>query len=372
MKNYIFLILIVVFPGCQMNKQEQAKQAGEQHFFVGTYTGPESEGIYKYALNKDGALQLIGLAAKTNNPSFLAWSPDKKYIVAVSEIDRKGGESAIKSFSIQGDTLVAISESPSGGAHPCFVAVNKEGYVLAANYTGGNVGLLKLNDKGELSGLLNLQQHQGSGITKRQQAPHAHSAWFNPAGNDIISVDLGSNELWFSQLDTTDKKLTPSDPYKLRMAPGAGPRHLTFHPNNLWIYVLNELDCTITLVQKNELGNYEAKVSISTLPENYTEPNTCADIHHSSDGKFIYASNRGHNSIVIFEVDFADGSLSPVSYESTHGETPRNFSLTPDNKYLLVANQNSDNITSFKRNTETGLLTYLAQIEAPNPVCILF
>lgn len=372
MKTYIALIAIILISGCKTNKEEVSTKNNSSSFYVGTYTGPESEGIYKYQLNEDGTLQLISLAAKTKNPSFLAWSPDRKYLVAVSETDRQGGESAIKSFSVQGDTLVAISESPSGGAHPCFVAVNKEGYVLAANYTGGNVGLLKINDKGELSGLLDLQQHHGSGITKRQQSPHAHSVWFSHAENEVISVDLGSNELWFSQLNTEKNKLTPSDPYKLRMAPGAGPRHLTFHPNNLWIYVLNELDCTITLVQKNMQGNYVTGVSVSTLPENYSEHNTCADIHHSSDGKFIYASNRGHNSIAIFEVDQSDGSLSPVGHESTHGETPRNFSLTPDNNFLLVANQSSGNIVSFKRDAKTGLLSYIDQVDAPSPVCILF
>jgi 6-phosphogluconolactonase len=340
-------------------------------FFVGTFTNSESQGIYKYLLQKDGSLKRIGLVAISDNPSFLTMSADKKYLLAVNEINNKGA-GAVESFLITDDSLAFISRSSSGGADPCFIAVNEAGFVLAANYTGGNVGLLRLNNKGELTALLDVQTHTISDIKEDQQRPHAHAAWFEPVDNNIISVDLGTNELWFSHLDPELQKLVPSNPQKLEMEPGAGPRHLVFHPNGKWIYVVNEQGCTVTLVQKSDNGKYKKGVSVSTLPIGYTEPNSCADIHISSDGKFVYASNRGHNSIAIYDVNADNGSLNLVGHESTRGYKPRNFSLSPDDKYLLVANQHTNNIVSFKRDITTGLLQYIDQIEAPTPVCILF
>ncbi|MCB9247867.1 MAG: lactonase family protein [Ignavibacteriales bacterium] len=368
--NLLIFVLVFVL-GCQTNQKEIMKKSSSNAFYVGTYTDSVSQGIYKCLLQKDGILKKIGLAAKSNNPSFLAKSSDQKYLLAVSEVDRNStGE--IVSFLIAGDSLQPISSSSSGGAHPCFVSVNKDGFVLAANYTGGNVGLLRLNKNGELSSLLDVEQHTGKGSTERQQAPHAHSAWFNPLDNNIISIDLGTNELWFSYLDTLEQKLIPSEPQKLSMDPGAGPRHLAFHPNNKWIYVINELNSTITLVEKSVENKYKKFSSISTLPNGYNEPSFCADIHISSDGKFVYASNRGHNSIAIFNVNDLDGSLRLVNINPCGGSWPRNFSLSPDEEYLLVANQKTNNIVSFKRDKKTGLLKYSSEIEAPNPVCILF
>ncbi len=156
------------------------------------------------------------------------------------------------------------------------------------------------------------------------------------------------------------------------MAPGAGPRHLAFHPNENWLYVVNELDCTVTLVKRTENGLYETNSTISTLPKDYSEPNTCADIHISSDGKYLYVSNRGHNSIAIFSVSNKGGALELIGHESVKGDGPRNFSLSPDEKYLIVANQHTHNIVSFQRDKDTGLLNFVDQIEAPTPVCILF
>ncbi len=369
MKLQIVLTAILFLAGCHINKENSMEKENNYSFYVGTYTKGESEGIYKYLLNEDGSLQQIGLAAISSNPSFLAMSADRKYMVAVSEINNTD---TLTSFQIIEDSLVFISQSKSGGAHPCFVAVNEDGFVLSANYTGGNVALHKLNEEGDLTELLDLEQHTGSGITKRQEVPHAHSVWFAPSGNEIISVDLGTNELWFSQLDPKQEKLLPSDPQTLKMEPGAGPRHLVFHPNKKWIYVVNELNSTVSLVKKSKDGYYELTNSASTLPVDYSEPNTCADIHISSDGEFVYASNRGHNSIAIFDVNDKDGSLRLIGHEKTLGDSPRNFSLSPDENYVIVANQRTNNIVSFQRDNETGLLNYISQTDAPTPVCILF
>jgi 6-phosphogluconolactonase len=347
-------------------------QSSPIQFFVGTYTNAESEGIYTYQLNTDGVLEKLGLAASSDNPSFLAKSYDGKYLLVVNETNHNNQGGTIESFLIQGDSLQFLSKSPSGGAHPCFITSNDLGYVLVANYSGGNIGLLKHDDKGILSDLLDVQQHSGKGTTARQEAPHAHSCWFEPSGSDVISVDLGTNELWISKLDTKAQKFAPDDPMKLAMAEGAGPRHLTFHPNGTWIYIVNELDGTITMVERSASGIYVTKTTVSTLPPDYTEANTCADIHISSDGKFVYASNRGHNSIAIFEVDLEVGSLRLVGHESTRGDGPRNFTLSPDENFLLVANQLTNNIVSFKRNLKTGNLEFIHEVEAPTPVCLLF
>ena len=341
-------------------------------FYLGTYTDEDSEGIYKYVLHKDGELEKVGLAVITENPSFLTKSADGEFIIAVNEISNKDNVGMVSSFSIKGDSLVLIDQSSSGGAHPCFVTINPDRYILAANYTGGNVGLLRLEDNGELSNLLDIQQHTGSSITDRQQGPHAHSAWFTPDNNTVISVDLGTDALWFSTLDTLNHKLIPNEKRKLQMAPGAGPRHLVFHPSQEWIYVLNELDGTITLVVKNKDGVFEKKSSISSLPAGFKEPNTSADIHISLDGRFLYASNRGHNSIAIFEINENNGDLKLIDHESTHGDGPRNFALSPNNNYLLVANQHSNNLVSFKIDKNTGKLAFVGAVEAPTPVCILF
>lgn len=336
-------------------------------FYLGTYTNSDSKGIYKYTLLEDGKLELVGLVAQSENPSFLTKSPDGKYLLAVNE----NTEGSVESFKIEKDSLVFINRSASGGAHPCHIMTTENGHVLAANYTGGNVGLLELMEDGKLSALLDVQQHSGKGTHTRQDAPHAHSAWLAPDNETIISVDLGTNELIFSKIDSENKKLIPdSTQHKLQMNPEAGPRHLSIHPNKKWIYVIDELTSSVSLVIKEE-GLYTVKSSISTLPEDYAEGNTCADIHISDDGKFLYASNRGHNSIAIFSIG-ENGELSALGHESTKGDGPRNFSLSPNNEFLLVANQNTNNIISFKRNIETGALDFVSEINAPVPVCILF
>ncbi len=336
-------------------------------FYVGTYTNADSKGIYKYTINEQGHFQKIGLVAASKNPSFLTISNDKKTLLAVNE----ELEGSVESFSIKKDSLVFINRSSSGGAHPCYVSINKDGYVLTANYTGGNVGLLKISPKGMLSKLLDVQQHYGSGTTERQEAPHAHSACFSPTENEVISVDLGTNQLWFSSLDTTKNELVLATDSTLSMKTGAGPRHLAFHPIHPWIYVVNELDCSVSLVNKNDKNSYSSSFSISTLPSDFTQPNTCADIKISNDGKFLYVSNRGHNSIAIFKIK-DNGILEAIGYESTRGEVPRNFTLSPDNNFIIVANQSTNNLVSFQRDSLTGTLNYINQTEAPTPVCILF
>ena len=336
-------------------------------FYIGTYTDGDSQGIYKASLEADGTFTKPVLAAEVANPSFLAFNDAKDILLSVTE--REQGK--IGTFKVAGDTLTPINEQNSGGANPCFVTINEANYVLVANYTGGNVGLLKLNEQdGSLSELLDVEQHEGQGTTDRQEGPHAHSAWFLPDGSGIVSADLGTNQLWFSKINTQTNKLEPAEPQKLDLPEGAGPRHLVFHPSNGFIYVLNELDNTVAQIGK-ENERYSVKTVTSILPEDFDAFSKAADIHISKDGKFIYASNRGHDSIAILEVT-EDGSLTLIANEPTKGKDPRNFQLTPDEKFVIVANQNSNNLVSYTRDSETGLMTYASEIAAPTPVCILF
>ncbi|WP_299061717.1 lactonase family protein [uncultured Polaribacter sp.] len=372
MKNLPYFLILLVVWSCKTKQEKQSKTVKKNSmnssFYVGTYTKKDSKGIYKYQLSSEGKLTKIGLAVETINPTFLVKSNDKKTLFAIGETD-KNGNGLIKSFKIEKDSLSLISVEKTGGPGPCFVTINKDNYLVAANYRGGNVGLLKTDTSGNLSKLLNVQQHIGKGTTERQEAAHAHSAWFHPTKKELISVDLGTNELWFSSI--IDDKLVLNTQQKLKMAEGAGPRHLTFHPNNKWMYVLNELNNTVSLV-KEKNNEYFVENSIATLPKDFTSFSKAADIHISKDGLFLYASNRGHESIAIFEVNPENGSLKTVGYESVLGKHPRNFSLSPNDDFLIVANQNTDNIISFKRDEKTGKLTFVDEIAAPMPVCILF
>ncbi|MGB0521597.1 MAG: lactonase family protein [Flammeovirgaceae bacterium] len=371
---YFFFFCLLSLISCDSNTtsvSEQSTNPVVNHipFYIGTYTDGDSKGIYKATLTSDGHLKNRILAVQTEQPSFLAKSAEQPYLVAVNETDKeetKGG--TITSYRIEGDSLHFISRQASGGAHPCYVSINTQGDVLVANYTGGNVGYLRLNQNGQLSELLAVEQHTGKGTTARQEAPHAHAVQFLPSGEGIVSVDLGSNELWFSQLQASSIETK----FKLNMEAGAGPRHIAFHPNQKWLYVINELNSTVGLILKNAAGAYERGSTASTLPEGFTATNLCADIHISSDGKFLYASNRGHHSIATFQINPQNGSLTSLGYTHVQGEWPRNFALSPDENYVLVANQHTNNVVLFKRDQTSGLLSYLEQMEVPNPVCIVF
>ncbi len=349
-----------------------------QYFFVGTYTDGGSDGIYNFSLDPvTGKLTDHGLAAKTNNPSFLALTVNGKFLLAVHETKGENGSSMgfIESFAVSKDELriTSLSKVTSGGAHPCYVSVNKDGYVLAANYTGGNVGLMRLDSNGKLSDTPDVQQHYGSGPNKARQAePHVHSAFFEPGSDRIFVADLGTDKVSVYNLDSNETKLREAAVSSINITPGSGPRHLAFHPKMKVLYVVNELTSDVSVVNLNKDGSFTTVETISALPPGYNKPNTCADIHISKDGRFLYASNRGLNSIAIFSVDPQTGKIVQIGQEPTLGESPRNFTLSPDNDYLLVANQNTQNIVAFRREVKTGKLQYTDQVKAFKPVCLLF
>jgi len=367
--KYLSIFSLLFLMACGTQEKAPEEEIKSQCFYVGTYTDKDSHGIYQYELSEHGQLKQIGLMASTENPSFLVKSPDGKYLIAVNEISDENNNGTVESYAISPDSLLLISRKSSRGAHPCFVTMNEQGYVLAANYTGGNLCLLKLDEQGELNEL-DLEQHEGSGNTARQEGPHVHSAWFSPWNDHIISVDLGTNELWFSKIE--EGKLIALESQKLAIEEGAGPRHLCFHPNHKYLYVLNELNATITQVEFMVDGIYQMRGTTSTLSSDFVGENYSADIRISSDGRFVYASNRGPNDIAIFEVNGENGQLNLLSNSSTKGDWPRNFCFSPDENFLLVAHQYSDNITCFKRDSQTGLLEFVSEVGAPSPVCLLF
>ncbi|MCU4155571.1 lactonase family protein [Carboxylicivirga sp. A043] len=355
---YLFALMTMTW-GCGLEKEQQGYA-----FYLGTYTDGDSKGIYQGFLNADGTMDSLNLVAETENPSFLSFAHHQKYLLAVGEVDVEG-TGTVESYQVVDKGLKRLSSSISGGAHPCHLSVNETGDVLMANYSGGNVGWVKIDEQGVLSDLLYTAQHHGSSITSRQAAPHAHSIWFMDKSH-AVAVDLGIDQLLFYQLN--DNQLLQTD--SLMLEAGAGPRHLAIHPNKEVLYVINELNSTVSVVAKAE-GDWKLLSSISTLPDDYSNDSYCADIHISNDGRFLYASNRGHNSIAIYQIEEEGKNLKLIGHESVNGDWPRNFALTPDEHFLVVANQRSNNLVVFKRDEASGLLSFKSEIEASSPVCVL-
>ncbi len=365
MKKSLFLILLFLLSGFMMAQESGSVNQNRQgyHFFAGTYTRGQSEGIYVVSLSPEGKLSQARLVAKTENPSFLALSPDKKFLLAVNE----NNPGTVESYAVQPDTLQRLSRRRSGGDAPCFVSVNRQGEVLTANYGSGTVGLLKMDKNGKLSPLLFTENHHAEGMTA-----HAHEARFLPGTRQMVSVDLGTNRLWFSHLDAGGKKLVPDKQRTLDLPPGSGPRHFVLHPNGKWMYVVNELGNSVSLVHRTTEGQWVLKKTVSALPAGFRGKSYCAEIRITQDGRFLYVSNRGHNSLALFRVTPSGDDLKRVANIPVHGDFPRFFVLTPDENYLLVANQKSDNIVVFKRNKKTGLLQYTDEMKMSSPVCVVF
>ena len=378
MKTLAILILGFILLSNKISCASPQPKEKLQYFFVGTYTGSGSEGIYTYSLNPaTGKLTNHGLAAASTNPSFLTLTSDGKFLIAVNEVSdkNKGGVGYIESFAIMNDGvhLTPLSKVPSGGADPCYVSVNQSNFVLAANYSGGNVALFQLTKTGILNDLSDLDQHIGNGPNKgRQASPHVHSAFFEPGSNRIFVADLGIDKVAVYRLDSIHSKLIKAPVAAINIQSGSGPRHLAFHPALKLIYVVNELTSNVTVVASNKDDSFKIIETVSALPSNYNQLSNCADIHISKDGHFLYASNRGFNSIAIFSINSLNGKIVQIGQESTRGDTPRNFTLSPNEDFLIVSNQNTNEIVSFRRDKTTGKLQFSDQIKAFKPVCLLF
>lgn len=347
--------------------------------YFGTYTDKSSKGIYVGTFDPaEGRLSAIELAAEAARPSFLAIHPRRPLLYGVGELaDFQGRKTGVvRAFAIEASgKLRLLNEQPSGGAGPCHVAVEPGGRcVLVANYGGGSVASLPIEEDGRLKSPASVIQHQGRGPNpRRQEGPHAHSINVDPTGRFALAPDLGCDKVFVYRLEAAAGRLVPHDPPAVALAPGAGPRHLAFHPNGQFAYVINELNSTVAaLAYDGAAGRLQVLSSVSTLPSDFSGSNTTADIHVHPSGKFLYGSNRGHDSIAIFAIA-GDGTLRPLGHQSTRGKTPRNFALDPSGQYLLAANQDSDTVAVFRIDTPTGLLSPLGEpVAVPRPVCIRF
>lgn len=352
---------------------------GELLVYVGTYTRGRSEGIYVYRMDaSSGALELLSKATGVSNPSFLAIHPQRHYLYSVSEISDFAGKpsGAVAAFKIDPKTgdLTRLNQQPSHGAGPCHLSVDKTGqFVLVANYGSGSVAVLPIQDDGQLGEATDFIQHQGSSVDPRRQVgPHAHSVTLDPTNRYAFVADLGLDKIMIYRLDLSQGKLKPNDEPWAQVKAGAGPRHFDFHPNGKYAYLINELDSTMTgFTYDGTRGRLSEIQTVSTLPDGFEDTSYCADIHVSPSGKFVYGSNRGHDSIVIFESDEGTGKLTYVDHESTQGETPRNFAIDPTGTFLLAANQNGDTVVTFRMDQQTGRLMPTGHVaEVPTPVCL--
>jgi len=371
MKRIVVIMMLIINVLCVFGQESK-----KQQFYVGTFTSEGAKGIYLCNFdNGTGEIVLQETFIGVDNPSFLKVSPNKKnlYVVnrAPKEIEPSGGFVAAYEIGKNG-TLKFLNKQLSHGADPCHVDVSPNGkFVAVANYGGGTTAMYPVAENGSLSPASSVIKNEGSSVNpSRQTKPYAHSIKFSPFGNQVFSADLGTDKLNIFTLDG-NKLVQPGQKF-VKLEPGAGPRHFDFHPDGDVIFVINELNSTITAIKKAG-GNWEKFQSISTLPADFKETSYCADIHVSKDGKYLYGSNRGHNSIAVFEINSETKQLKSIGFVSVEGNWPRNFAITPNGNYLLVANQRSGNITVFKIKKETGMPEFTGtQIKIPAPVCVEF
>src|SRR5881396_1919426 len=342
--------------------------------YVGTYT----ENIYLVRMDRrTGELLQVGAVKAGANPSFLSIHPNGRVLYAVNELDQAG---AVSAFAIEKATgaLTRLNEQPSGGGAPCYVSVDRSGRaLLVANYAGGSGALLPIEPNGALAPA-HVVQHTGTGPNaERQEAPHAHCILPDPSNRFVLAADLGADRVFVYRLDLEGKSLRHVEGGDAVMRPGAGPRHIAFHPTLPLVFVANELDSTVATLRFDAArGTLSPLDTRSTVPAGWTGTNYPADIHVASSGRgghTLYVSNRGHNSIAVFSVAESTGALVLDQTVSTEGDWPRNFNLDPTGRWLLAANQRSDSVVVFRRDPDNGRLTPTRQrIAIPSPVCLRF
>lgn len=370
----MFRYLISCLPVLLASLMSFAQENSSTLVYFGTYTGKGSEGIYVASLDTNGTLGSPRLAAKVTNPSFLAIHPTKKWLYAVSEVEttegKKGG--GVTAFSINPDTgtLTKINSQLTHGGAPCHVSIDRKGNcVLLANYSGGSVCSVPINADGSLGNTFTTIQHTGKSINKeRQEASHAHSINPSPDNRFALAADLGTDEIHIYRLNSGSGTITLHA--NAKTPAGGGPRHLTYHPNGKFVYVNNELTSSVTCFRyDSDKGELSELATSSTLPVDFKGNNTTAEIKTHPNGRFIYVSNRGHDSIAVFRIN-EDGTLTPTSHTKTGGRTPRNFNFV--GKFLLAANQDTGNIVVFAVDEKSGALSPAgSSINVSMPVCVL-
>jgi 6-phosphogluconolactonase len=375
-----FTLLVAIF---LLTSLAAAAQTGKYLFYVGTYTeeGSKSKGIYAHRYDgATGEITPLGLAAETTNPSFVAMSPNGKFLYAVNEVGNYKGPNSggVSAFSIDHATgkLTFLNEVASRGADPCYISVDSTGkYVLVANYTGGSVAVFPVLADGKLGEASAFVQHTGHGPnTERQEGPHAHSIDLSPDNRFAMVDDLGLDELLVYKFDSGKGTLTPNDPPFVKVEAGAGPRHFALHPSGKFAYVIAEMGHSVTVFSNDAAGGkLQMLQTISTLPADFKGRNDDAEVVVHPSGKFLYASNRGEDSIVIYAIDGSKGTLAQVGKVSTGGKEPRNFEIDPTGKFLFAENQKSDNVVVFRIDAKTGELTPTGKVlDVGSPVCLRF
>jgi 6-phosphogluconolactonase len=373
------LALSAILPSARL--AGAAKASREYLVYFGTYTGKGSQGIYACRFRPStGKLTPVQLAAETVNPSFLAVDPAQRFLFAANEIGDygKAKSGSVSAFAIDRRTgkLSALNTVASRGADPCHLTVDSSGkHVLVANYTGGSVAVLPVKADGSLGEASDFVQHLGSSVNpQRQHEPHAHDVVLTPDNRFAVVADLGLDKLLVYRYDIEEGTLSPNDPPYGRVKPGSGPRHFALHPNGRWAYAISEMGNTITAFDWDaDKGSLHELQAVSTLPKDFTGENSTAELAIDPKGRYLYGSNRGHDSIAVYAIDPGKGVLTLLEDVPTLGKEPRNFALDPTGAYLFAANQNSNNVVVFRVNPSNGRLTATGErIEVVAPVCVTF
>lgn len=350
-------------------RREVCEEMTKKYYgFAGTYTRETSEGIYRFVLDTEAkTLSAVEVAAKVGSPTYLTISDDQRHLYAVAQDGEQGGVAAYEINNETGD-LRYINKELAAGAPPCHVAVRND-ELLAGNYHEGTIELFKVNENGVQS-KLSTATHEGTGPHERQEKPHVHYTAHTPDGKYVVVADLGTDELVTYKIEQDQLNKV----HTFRAKAGSGPRHIDFHPNGKIAYLLTELSSEVIVLDYDaETGSFVEKQVIAALPENFKETNDASAIHISSDGKFLYTGNRGHNSIAVFAVDKETQELTFVEHTPTGGEWPRDFVLDPSEAFLITANQHTGNLVLFERDQETGKLTQLdSEVKVPETVCVKF
>lgn len=385
-KNCIALsiLLIVSAIHCQKSDHTASNQLEKlpSSIFIGTYTidmgwvNGQGKGIYQAQIDYNNTdLERSPSVIHLENPSFLTFSPDWNNLYAVSELgSSEQGYGFVYAYDLDdGGNPTFIDRYPTNALSPCHVSVDATGkFVFVANYQDGVAMVYRRNEDGSLTFSQQLD-HEGSGPHPNQNGSHTHMVKVSPDNNFLFIPDLGSDKIWSYRINHEEGLLIKNDQEFIKSTPGAGPRHMDFHPTKNIAYAMNELNFTVSVMNyEPDSGTLTEFQTVSAIPSDFKDWNSSADIHVHPNGNFLYASNRGHNSIASFSIDEA-GTLTPLGHTSTEGGTPRNFNITPNGELLLVANQDSDSITIFRINTDTGELTFTGNtLEIPTPVNITF
>ncbi len=352
---------------------------GRTTVYVGTYTDDRTEGLHILHLDpSSGELEAVSKVPDVHNPFFLATGSGDRYLYAACVINEFNGQpgGSIKTFSIAPQTgdLVLRSEQHTKGTVPCYLSIDRtDQCLLAANYGSGSVAAFRINKNGRLDPEVQVVQHKGCSVnSERQEGPHPHSIVLSPDHRYALAADLGIDKVMIYRLDASSARLEPNEQPSVSTRPGAGPRHIAFHPDGNKAYLLNELDSTLVVYNYNaKSGTLAERQTLSALPDDYDGENHCADLQVHLSGRFLYGSNRGHDSIAIMSIDASTGELTPVSHQPSGGAWPWNLEIDPTGCFLLSANQRGNTVTAFRIDADTGALHPVGSpVEVPGAVCV--